>query len=130
MNHGANHQDSDQWPRDDMGLTVKQRRVYELVQQGKSTRDIAAIIGVSTDAIDRQLRKIRETIAEPHEFPEGARLTEKAKARIAGEIATGQRCAVCHLLAPCDGIHLRPTDLAGARRGDETTIQATRRAMR
>jgi LuxR family transcriptional regulator len=43
-------------------LTLRQREVLEWVAEGKTTRDIAAIMGLSAAAVEKHLRLARETL--------------------------------------------------------------------
>ena len=49
-------------PRNQPRLSARQREVLEWVGDGKTTQDIAIILGLTTATVDKHLRKAREAL--------------------------------------------------------------------
>ncbi len=107
-----------------VGMTPRQRQVFDLVASGKSYEEVASILGMLQDCVGKTFNAAKAASKDVEEVGSDI-ATPAAFAKVDREIAQGLRCS-CALLLPCHGGHTKPADFAGARRGDETTVNFER----
>jgi len=96
-------------------LTQAERAVAELCLKGMTSPQIASRLGLLRTVVESRMRTARRKLGGPLRGPgrppndndwldaSDDETPREMRARVAAEVAAGQRCGRCHLTLPCGG---------------------------
>ena len=116
-----------------MALTERQQQIQDLLEQGKSAKEIAEALGITTNGVYQQLRRMRAGGAKA--APAKRAKTAKAKPAKAPASATAkppgvnESTAPPRVMTPLQAIRARRDDLAAGLRDAEAAVIDAQRTL-
>jgi F0F1-type ATP synthase membrane subunit b/b' len=116
-----------------MALTERQQQIQDLLEQGKSAKEIAEALGITTNGVYQQLRRMRAGGASAKPAKRGAKAkpakSAPAKSAPAKPPGVNESTAPPRVMTPLQAIRARRDDLTAGLREAEAAVTEAQKAL-